>query len=139
MRGDFVDVGHAPTPQQFDDINRRPTERSGEQRLMFALLDDAISCIFSRGTGGTKQRPALQQEALMWVSGRWESSLSFDDVCGALGINADALRARLFHQLQQQRRGSQLPRLPRRQAVRAIDRTMWQSSARSAVTASTYP
>ena len=75
----------------------------------------------------------------MWVSGRWQSPLSFYDVCAALGINADALRSRLFHQLHRQRRGSQLPRLPRRQAVRATDSAMWQSAARPAVTASTCP
>ena len=111
-----VDVGHPIAPSQFDDINRRASERSGEMKLMVALLEESIASLLGRAIAPASQRPTHQQEALLWVLGREPSLLPFDDVCHVLSIDPDRLRARLLGRLAQLRRGAQPPpALPRRQ------------------------
>ena len=44
----------------------------------------------------------------MWVVGRRDSRLSFDDVCGVLGIDPNWLRAELFRRLPEVRDKTQV-------------------------------
>ena len=82
---EFLDNCDPLTPQRFHDINCRPVGRSGEQRLLLAMLEDAIQCFFGRATGHPGKRLEEQQEVLIWISGRWESPLSFDMYAAGLG------------------------------------------------------
>ena len=67
---------------------------SSEQRLMLAVLTDAINLLGSTSSSNLRRRS--YNEAWSWVfAKRITSSLSFDHVCGALGINAENLRRRL--------------------------------------------
>ena len=66
---------------------------SGEQRLMLAVLVDAINVVQSwRGTGSARKRRDFA-EAAQWVnSPGTKHPFSFDSVCDALEINSELLR-----------------------------------------------
>jgi hypothetical protein len=68
---------------------------SSEQRLMLAVLTDAINLLGSTDSSNLRRRNSFN-EAWSWVfAERITSSLSFDHVCDALGVNAESLRRRL--------------------------------------------
>ena len=69
---------------------------SGEQRLMLAVLVDAINVLQSwKGTGSAHKRRNFA-EAAQWVNTRGTGyPFSFDSVCDALEIDTDLLRSRL--------------------------------------------
>jgi hypothetical protein len=68
---------------------------SCEQRLMLAILADAINVLGSADSSNLRKRNSFN-EASSWVfASGITSSLSFDRVCDALGINAESLRRRL--------------------------------------------
>ncbi len=69
---------------------------SSEQRLMLAVLVDAVNIIHScRGNGSVRKR-GLYNEAHEWIftaaSGK---TFSFENVCDGLGIEPEMLRRRL--------------------------------------------
>jgi hypothetical protein len=65
---------------------------SSEQRLMLAVVADAVNLIGQHRTSKHRQR----DEALSWVFVKGlEGPMSFERVCDALGVNADDLRRRL--------------------------------------------
>ena len=69
---------------------------SSEQRLMLAVLADAINIVQDFHHSGTMRKRAAFDEAWTWIFARSSGcSLSFENVCDALGINCDALRWRL--------------------------------------------
>ena len=68
---------------------------SSEQRLMLAILADAINLLGSTDSSNPRKRNSYN-EAWSWVfAKRITSSLSFDHVCDALGVDAESLRRRL--------------------------------------------
>lgn len=76
-------------PAQF---NARGANRSGEERLMVAVLEDAINCFFGKDTQATL-------EAVWWFKSRGDASpFCFENVCHALAINSSWLRRGLFRQ-----------------------------------------
>jgi hypothetical protein len=85
-------------PCQFPAYYRSLYVRSGEQRLMLALLTDAINIILK---GGRDTR--LLKETHGWVcsNSRDSHKISFDQACDALGLDAERLRARLKELSQQ--------------------------------------
>src|ERR1700719_216565 len=69
---------------------------SSEQRLMLAVLADAINVVqeFHR-TSSIRKRNSFD-EAWSWIFSRnLKSALSFENVCDALGLNIEVLRWRL--------------------------------------------
>ena len=70
---------------------------SSEQRLMLAVLADAINVVQRPRAMGTLRHRALYDEAWSWIFTRGtKSPLSFDAVCDALEMSADGLRGRLL-------------------------------------------
>jgi hypothetical protein len=69
---------------------------SAEQRLMLAVLVDAINVLRGwQGAGGGRKRRAFA-EAAQWVSMTGTHyPFSFDSVCDALEIDCEVLRSRL--------------------------------------------
>jgi hypothetical protein len=69
---------------------------SGEQRLMLAVLVDAINVLQTwKGTGSAHKRRNFA-EAAQWVNTRGTGyPFSFDSVCDALEIDSELLRSRL--------------------------------------------
>ena len=68
---------------------------SSEQRLMLAVLADAINVLGSTDSSKHRRRNSFN-EAWCWVFAKGRtSSLSFDHVCEALGLDAESLRRHL--------------------------------------------
>ncbi len=84
-------------PCQYWDISGG-YQLSGEQRLMLALLTDAINVyqkgVLSHRTGARRLYAAAER----WIMADCESGecLSFETVCEALGIEAGNLRRRII-------------------------------------------
>jgi hypothetical protein len=69
---------------------------SGEQRLMLAVLIDAINVLESWRGGGSAQKRRNFAEAAQWVNTLGTGyPFSFDSVCDALEIESELLRSRL--------------------------------------------
>jgi hypothetical protein len=80
--------------QYFCAIGRRGL--SSEQRLMLAVLVDAINVLHQWRHVGTGRRRREFTEAARWVNRRGHSDLfSFDNICDALEIEPAVLRSRL--------------------------------------------
>ncbi len=82
-------------PSQFFELVGK-SRFSSEQRLMLAVLADAINILQDwRGSFSPRKR-RLFVEAARWVMTQGSSfPFSFDNVCDALEISSDALRRRL--------------------------------------------
>jgi hypothetical protein len=69
---------------------------SGEQRLMLAVLVDAVNVLHSWQGGGSARKRRNFAEAAQWVNTPGTSyPFSFDSVCDALEIDSELLRSRL--------------------------------------------
>jgi hypothetical protein len=82
-------------PSQFFELVGK-SRFTSEQRLMLAVLADAINILQDwRGSFSARKR-RLFIEAARWVMARGSSvPFSFDNVCDALEISSEALRLRL--------------------------------------------
>ena len=84
-------------PAQMSWGARRDGNTSGARALMLAILEDAMLCI-EQGRGPRHRRTRqVAAEAETWMRsdcGEW--LFSFASICDVLGIDADALRARLL-------------------------------------------
>jgi hypothetical protein len=70
---------------------------SSEQRLMLAVLVDAMNVLQSWQSGGSMRKRRNFAEAAQWVNARGTSyPFSFDSVCDALEIDPERLRSRLY-------------------------------------------
>ncbi len=72
-------------PSQYYAGLRRAGLACGEQRLMLALLADAIFCVL---TGSDRRR---RNEVWRWLAGE-SSAVSFEEACEAVGLEPDAMR-----------------------------------------------
>ena len=90
--GAFADV--ILKSQFFGLIGRRPL--TGEQRLMLAVLADAINIVRGGYRSGSEDRRTSFAEAKDWIfQTECRCPLAFEHVCDALGIDAPALRGRI--------------------------------------------
>ena len=94
----------APDARPFPDVILRSQffelfgtrSLSSEQRLMLAVLADAINIVQDFHHAGSARKRAAFDEAWGWIfSKRIACPLAFENVCDALGIDCDALRWRL--------------------------------------------
>lgn len=82
-------------PSQFFELFGAQTF-SSEQRLVLAVLIDAINILEDYRVSPNHRKRNSFDEAWSWVFGNGITSLlSFDHVCEALGVNAERLRRRL--------------------------------------------
>jgi hypothetical protein len=69
---------------------------SGEQRLMLAVLIDAINVLQSwKGSGNPRKRREFAEAAQWVITCGTRHPFSFDSVCDALEIDSELLRSRL--------------------------------------------
>ncbi len=69
---------------------------SSEQRLMLAVLADAINIVQDSYHSASQRKRGPFMEAWSWIFARGvRCPLSFDSVCDALAIDAEALRNRI--------------------------------------------
>jgi hypothetical protein len=73
-----------------------PQALCSEQRLMLAVLVDAVNIIRSCRPNGSLRKRGLYDEAHDWIFTRGRSrAFSFENVCDGLGIEPELLRQRL--------------------------------------------
>lgn len=85
-------------PCQYHDLSCGGYRLTGEQRLMLALLADAIN-VYQKGALSRSLRARrLYADAELWIMTDRPGAhgLAFSIVCEALGINAAGLRRRLL-------------------------------------------
>jgi len=98
---------------------------SGEQRLMLALLTDALN-VYQKGALSRLTRPRrLYVDAERWILAESAdcNALSFTTVCDALGINPELLRRRIIdwkHAVHRQHRSN--PTFPLRLKITPRER-----------------
>lgn len=80
--------------QFFDFVGKHVL--SSEQRLMLAVLADAINIVHDGSRSSSARKRSSFAEARNWIfASRMRCPLSFDSVCDALDIDADTLRWRI--------------------------------------------
>ncbi len=123
-------------PSQYYDVSGGH-RLTGEQRLMLALLADAIN-VYQQGVLSRNTRKRLLFiDAERWIMAASKSrhAFSFDTVCDALGINSLVLRRRMLawkHQIQRHVDTLRTPHL----RLKITPRTKHLSQRRRRVTAS---
>ena len=75
---------------------RSPAERSGEHRLMLAILDDAVA-IFVKSLSGRTVNQNDARAARAWLESRDRSlPFTFECICDRLGFDSAYIRRGLF-------------------------------------------
>jgi hypothetical protein len=88
-------------PEQYADLVRRNQVIEGEMKLLLAVLEDAIRCYLRNvnSTDGERRRDFVEVRNWFGAAGAVGASgadiFSFDNLCGALGIEPRCLLARL--------------------------------------------
>lgn len=84
-------------PSQFFELFGK-SRFTCEQRLMLAVLADAINILHEWRASLSIRKRRMFSEAVRWVMSHGSNvPFSFDNVCDALEISPDALRRRLAH------------------------------------------
>lgn len=84
-------------PQQFLANYERKFRLDPERTLMLAILEDAVVCFQDNLSAPCKRRETLFLDAEAWFLSKDRSYLySFENVCDALGFDADYLRQGLM-------------------------------------------
>jgi len=92
-------------PVQYNEIMRRRSALEGEQKLMFAVLRDAVESYLKHMNAKSRRRRLLFYEVQNWMSAKNRVGLfSYRTLCESLGIDHKALRAALESRLKQSRR-----------------------------------
>src|SRR5262249_59812369 len=91
-----------PTPPRYasETLLRFTEPEDAEDRLMLAVLLDAVALLREHATGVRPQRARLGSDTARWVAsaaGDWP--LSFVHICRVLGLHGSALPARPARQL----------------------------------------
>ena len=87
--------------QFFESVGARTF--SSEQRLMLAVLADAINILGEYRVSRNQNKRKSFYEVSSWVFAHGiNGPVSFDRVCDALGVNAEGLRRRLSELISQQ-------------------------------------
>jgi len=84
---------HTILPVQFFTRLQRGASWTGEQRLMAAILEDAIGVCFKRNPPKTSKGRTVLRESLRWIRSndrRW--TFSFLRICEMLDLDPTAIR-----------------------------------------------
>jgi hypothetical protein len=82
-------------PAEFEDLRSRAA-LDRERLLMYAVLEDALSCCRQYAKSRLPRTRQLHQEAREWVASDDRSSLfAFASICETLDIDPDMIRCRL--------------------------------------------
>jgi hypothetical protein len=84
-------------PEQFFDAFLRKPPELGERKLLAAVLADAVHCFTKHAFARKKRGQRLFCEAEAWLMQcDTGAPFEFEDVCGALGLNAGDIRKALW-------------------------------------------
>src|SRR5262245_55926768 len=88
------------TTQQFSGVFRPKGHLEPEERLMLAVLSDAVECYQKYRSATNRRGRMLFNEAEAWIRSRESSKLfSFEHICEVLNINPSYLRLGLMQWL----------------------------------------
>jgi hypothetical protein len=101
---------HQILPSQYYDFSGGH-RLTGEQRLMLALLADAINVYQQGAASRSTRKRMLYVDAERWIMADAPSrhAFTFETVCDCLGINPIVLRRRMIAWKHEMRRGVTLP------------------------------
>ena len=89
-------------PSQFFSRIGRAARVEGERRLMVAVLEDAVRCFRKYSVASNRRGRRLFREVEAWfMEPDTGSSLTFEYVCEASGLDADSIRSGLRRWLDQ--------------------------------------
>jgi len=78
--------------QYFDRIRRR-RDLTGEQRLMYAIIEDAVDVYLKHAAARDRRRQELFADAERWLESTDRGWIyAFETICDYLGLHADNLR-----------------------------------------------
>src|SRR5262245_10537114 len=97
-------------PSQYFDRLRRRTDLSGEQRLMCAIIEDAVDMYVKHAAARQPAHQKLFEEAERWIESDERGWLySFEAICDHLGLEPGWVRAGLRARKARSRAGSAAP------------------------------
>jgi len=100
-------------PVQYSDPVAVRIQISGEHRLLWAILEDAIDCYLRYAAQSSAEAQQMYREAAEWIDSDEEEWLcSFNSICAAFRIDPQYLRQGLHYRLQETLKGRQVARLP---------------------------
>ena len=118
MGEDFAFSAGAVLPVQFYSARRGTSSVEPLQRLMVAMLVDAVRCFQTKFEA---RQPAKRQEfaeVRSWIFSDEDNGIfSFKGVCDALEVDPEALRKSLVRWEERKLSGEKPPRMIRRSAV----------------------
>jgi hypothetical protein len=80
---------------------RAKSQCTAEEKLMFAVLNDALECLEKYHNSKRRRDGMLYREAKYWVWGTDDDNIfSFENICETLQINANYLRLGLIRWLE---------------------------------------
>lgn len=82
---------------RYEAVYRRAEPASGERRLLLAVLEDGIRTFLKNARATHGRASNLRREALSWLVTEDRSDVfAFENICEALGIDAQRLRQRVM-------------------------------------------
>jgi hypothetical protein len=94
---DYFLQGDPDTVTQYAESLRKALPFGGEKMLMLAVLEEAVDCYKRNLLVKDRKAQNLFAETEAWISARGDDVLfSFENVCDALGLDADYLRSGLL-------------------------------------------
>ncbi len=95
-------------PAQYFDRVGADAAFQPEKRLMLAVLEEAIATFQRHAVADTRRSQRLVEEVEEWLSGASDNwPFSFDNICDALGLDAEYLRAGMTRWKETERRKAQ--------------------------------
>jgi len=103
FKEDYFFQSDPETTADYAESLRRKLPFTGEKMLMFAVLEEAIDCYKQNLFAKDRKAHNLFVETEEWILARGDDALfSFENVCDALGLDANYLRAGLRRWKEQQ-------------------------------------
>jgi hypothetical protein len=82
---------------RYEAVYRRAEPACGERRLLLAVLEDGIRTFLKHARATHGRGLNLRREAFTWLTTDDRSDVfAFENICEALGIDADRLRQRVL-------------------------------------------
>ena len=99
---------------QYLATTKSKTQREPEQRLMLAVLEDAVWCFQNGLFSKDKKKRALSREAEEWLTeDTGERLFSFNEICELLGLESKYLRKHLLHWKEEASKGRERTKINR--------------------------
>ena len=99
---------------QYLATTRSKTQREPEQRLMLAVLEDAVWCFQNGLRSKDKRKRGLSRDAEEWLTDdNGDRLFSFNEICELLGLEAKYIRKHLLRWKEAASRGRERAKLDR--------------------------